>query len=64
MNHPDIENTIRTGYPHGEPEYPVCPVCGYECDEIYMDMDEEIFGCSECIKKKSAWECKECFKEE
>ena len=61
MDHPEVENAIRTGYPHGEPKYPVCPVCGYECDTVYLDMDGDIIGCSECVKTKSAWEVEECF---
>lgn len=61
MNHPEIENAIRTGYPHGEPEYPHCPVCNNECSEIYMDEDGDIFACDCCVKTKSAWEVKECF---
>ena len=64
MNHPDVENAIRTGYPHGEPDYPHCPVCGSECDEIYFNEDGDIVGCDECIKSKSAWFVDECFKEE
>ena len=61
MEHPDIENTIRTGYPHGEPNYPHCPICGSECEEIYMNEDGDIFACDECLKTKSAWFVEECF---
>lgn len=61
MDHPEIENAIRTGYPHGEPNYPHCPVCGSECDEIYLDVDNEICGCDECIRTRSAWFVDECF---
>jgi len=62
-DHPLIENTLRTGYPHGEPTYPQCPVCGAECDEIYFNEDDEIFGCDECVKTKNAWFVDECFRE-
>lgn len=61
MNHPAIERTIRTGYPQGEPNYPHCPVCEKECEEIYFDQYGTICGCDECIKTKSAWEVEECF---
>lgn len=61
MNHPDVERTIRTGYPQGEPNYPHCPVCGSECEEIYTDREGIIFACDECLYTKSAWEVEECF---
>ena len=61
MEHPDITRTIETGYPHGEPNYPHCPVCGSECEEIYFNEDKEIFGCDECVRTKSAWFVRECF---
>ena len=64
MEHPDITRTIATGYPQGEPNYPHCPVCGSECEEIYFNEDKEIFGCDECVRTKSAWFVRECFKEE
>lgn len=64
MDHPEIENALRTGYPHGEPDYPHCPVCGSECDEIYFNEDHEIVGCDECLHTKSAWFVDECFKED
>ena len=64
MEHPEITNALRTGYPHGEPNYPHCPVCGCECDEIYMNEDHEIFACNECLHTASAWFVDECFKEE
>ena len=61
MDCPEIENTIRTGYPHGEPNYPHCPVCGSECEEIYFNEDGDIFGCDDCVRTKSAWFVEECF---
>ena len=61
MDHPDIARTLATGYPHGEPTYPHCPVCGAEAEEIYFDTYGTICGCDECTKKKSAWEVEECF---
>lgn len=61
MDHPQIANALKTGYPHGEPNYPHCPICGNECDEIYMNEDGEIFACDECLRTKSAWFVDECF---
>lgn len=60
-DHPHIANALRTGYPHGEPDYPICPACGSECDEVYMNECGEIFACSECVRTKNAWEAEECF---
>ena len=62
-DHPLIANALRTGYPHGEPEYPICPVCGEECEEIYMNQDREIFGCDGCVKTQNAWITEKCFME-
>lgn len=61
IEHPEITNAQRTGYPHGEPAYPHCPVCGKECETIYRDKYGEIFACDECVKKQDAAECEECF---
>ena len=50
-DHPVIQNMERTGYPNGkEPEYPRCPICGEECEDIYKDKDLNIVGCDICIK--------------
>ena len=61
MNHPAVSNALRTGYPGGEPKYPVCPVCGCECETIFFDLNKVPFACDECVSKKSAWEVEECF---
>ena len=58
-DHPVIQNMERTGYPDGkEPTFPICPVCGEECEEIFRD---NIVGCDICIKQSDAWEEPECF---
>lgn len=45
-DHPVIQNMERTGYPDGkEPTFPICPVCGEECEEIFRDKDLNIVGC-------------------
>ena len=61
MDCPEVENALRTGYPGGEPKCPHCPVCGSECDEVYKDENGVVFGCENCVTKKSAWDCAECF---
>jgi len=51
-DHPVIQNMERTGYPDGkEPTFPICPVCGEECEEIFRDKDLNIVGCDICIKQ-------------
>lgn len=61
-DHPVIENCERTGWPDGkEPTYPLCPVCGEECETIYRNRAGEIFGCDGCISTADAWETQECF---
>ena len=38
-DHPVIQNMERTGYPDGkEPTFPICPVCGEECEEIFLQV--------------------------
>ena len=61
MEHPQITKALETGYPNGEPKWPRCPVCGKECEEIYMDKHGDIFACDECVSKKWAYTVDECF---
>lgn len=46
--------------PPEQAEYPACPKCkSTEYDFIYKDIDNEICGCSECVKMIDAcdyWE--------
>mgnify|MGYP001659084809 CR=1 FL=1 len=61
-DHPVIRNLERTGYPDGkESRYPRCPICGCECEDIYINKDFEIVGCDICLKQTDAWEHPECF---
>lgn len=63
-NHPVIQNMERTGYPDGrEPEYPICPICGEECEIIYKNKDRSIIGCDMCISQEYAENVDECFSE-
>ena len=29
---------------------PVCPVCGNECEKIYIDGNNDVVGCDECLR--------------
>lgn len=74
LEHPDITESRRTGYPWGyKPSYPHCPFCGDECSWIYKDDLNVVLGCDNCyeydededadeeITKYDAWEADECF---
>lgn len=55
-DHPVIRNLERTGYPDGdEPTFPLCPVCGEEAEDVYIDKYHEIVGCDSCVTKHDAW---------
>ena len=46
---------------HFEPpvpdEYiPYCPVCGEECDTVYVDLYDDIVGCDQCMNMEDAYE--------
>lgn len=59
-DHPVIRRMERTGYPDGkEPEWPICPACGWETEIYYKDEHGEILGCDGCIRSCDAWEEKE-----
>lgn len=60
-DHPVVRNMMTAGTPDGREErYPICPVCGKECDTIYEDWNGFICGCDECMKTRDAWEVEEC----
>ena len=62
LQHPIITNMERTGYPDGkEPQYPICPRCGNECDTLIFDINGEIACCDVCGDRRDAWEVPECF---
>lgn len=42
-----------------EKENPVCPVCGWECETIYLDTNRNPVGCENCIEAVEACEWKE-----
>lgn len=57
LEHPVIRNMEKTGYPDGKtPKVPICPVCHNVCDTVYVDQNQEIIGCDECLTAKDAWD--------
>ena len=48
-----------TSCPPGCPTHPepviVCPVCGQECEDLYVvESTGDVVGCDQCIQKKDA----------
>ena len=40
--------------PPDPPEIPECPVCGSDCyEEVYRDNNDEVCGCSDCVRAVS-----------
>lgn len=35
---------------------PICPVCGAETNDFFMDDDRNIVGCTDCVRMIDAWE--------
>lgn len=61
-DHPIVQNLERTGYPDGkEPVFPICPVCGEECDTMYKDRYGAYVGCDACMETVNAWDADICF---
>ena len=60
---------IREAEMYGMPPYddgpdPVCPICGKECEMIYMDQNGTEVGCEHCIRTTDAWIWQDEHKEE
>ena len=51
---PWIQDAELNGYPEAEPVE--CPICGWECETIYMDRTGAVCGCERCMEKKDAWD--------
>lgn len=62
-DHPTIKNCENTGYPDGrEPQEPIYPRCGRECETIYYNPDDDdIIGCENCVEPGDAWDESLCF---
>ena len=46
----------RPDRPEADDFIPRCPVCGRECDTLYLDSDREVFGCDRCVTLMDACE--------
>ncbi len=46
----------RLDPPNGGEFIPRCPICGRECDTLYLDENREVFGCEQCITLCDAYE--------
>ena len=45
----------RPGCPHHPDPVIVCPVCGRECEDLYVTATSgDVVGCDQCIQKKDA----------
>lgn len=54
-DHPVIRNLERTGYPEGLcRENIVCPVCGETCESYYLNAENQISGCENCLSRTDA----------
>lgn len=70
-DHPDIAMALETGYP-APVRWPVCPVCGAQCDTIYVSRDTgERLGCGFCcdepddeVEEVNAWQDEEAMRDE
>lgn len=60
---PIVAKIMQTGYGF-DAKWPVCPVCGCECETVYKDKYGDIFGCNECVEEKDAWNEDVCMGEE
>lgn len=38
-----------------EPEQPICPECGEECEVIYL-VNGNVVGCDNCVTEKDAYD--------
>lgn len=49
---------IRDAERYGVPEVDelICPVCGKEAESFFIDSNNDIIGCDECIRMVDAYE--------
>lgn len=50
-----LENTGLAPW-QSELKQPHCPICGQECEKIYLNSDGDPAGCDECLTAYDAWE--------
>lgn len=39
-----------------EEKMPICPCCGHQVNEVYINDFNDVVGCEDCIKRVSAHE--------
>ena len=49
---------IRDAEINGVPETPapICPICGEEAEEFYLDYGGDVVGCDHCVRVKDAYQ--------
>jgi len=57
---------IRDAEINGVPDAPapICPVCGDEAEEFYLDRDGDVIGCDRCIRLIEAYYYEQAHNEE
>ena len=59
-DHPDIVRAERTGLRPGETPFEdegvPCPICGKLTDTLYLDVDGDLCGCENCVRRVDAHE--------
>ena len=53
---PWIREAENLGMPPYDDFDVYCPVCGRECEELYLDEDDEVVGCDRCITSVDAYD--------
>ena len=53
MTHCAERTGLRPGEPPDEPETE-CPICGKLCESLYLDIDNDVCGCENCLRKIDA----------
>ncbi|MBO7524241.1 MAG: hypothetical protein J6T79_01905 [Verrucomicrobia bacterium] len=56
MNRGLLLPDYRLDPPQADEFIPHCPVCGRECDTLYIDARGEVAGCEICIRLEDAYE--------
>lgn len=54
LDDPIIRDLERNGVPYRKTLY--CPVCGAECEKVFVDAWGNILGCDNCVEEKDAEE--------
>lgn len=46
--HPDITAALIYGYPRKPQKSPVCPICDWECESYFIDINGDVVACDVC----------------